>query len=73
MKDFTNYCLIEKEALIPIFLVLIHLELRLAVEWEVRNYPDPQRNPQECRGQPGKQSFLCDPDGVLSHKEGMYL
>ena len=57
--------------LISVFLILIHLDLRhaFAVQWEVKNFPNPQTDLQDC-GRRGKQSFVCDPDGVLSYSEG---
>jgi hypothetical protein len=36
-------------------------------QWGPENYPDPKRDTQLC-GRKGKQSNICDPDGILSYK-----
>ena len=53
-------------------LVLLCLDIQgaFSVQWQAKDFPDPQRDLQKC-GRNGKQSYVCDPDGVVSYKEGI--
>ena len=52
-------------------LVLLYLDVQdaFSVQRQAKDFPDPQRDLQKC-GRKGKQSYVCDPDGVVSYKEG---
>ena len=41
-------------------------------EWRYDTYPNPRKDLDQC-GRLGMRSWTCDPDGVISYKEGRYL
>ena len=55
-------------------IILASLLLGLAqsqlVEWEAEDYPNPMSEPEKC-GRPGTEmSKVCDPNGIISQKDG---
>ncbi len=62
--------LITESKLALLFLVLsAQLKVALPILWKAKDFPDPQRNLNSC-GRNGKQSYVCDPDGILTSREG---
>ena len=61
----------NKVVLVSIF-VLISLDVTISDTWEAKEFSNPKTDLQECRRK-GKQSFVCDPDGIITSKEGMYF
>ena len=41
----------------------------LKESWSLEEYPNPQTDVWEC-GRGGKKSWICDPNGILSPREG---
>ena len=60
---------VKENVIFLLTVYLMHLDFLHAVQWEVKTYPNPQTDLRDC-GRQGKQSFVCDPDGILSYSEG---
>ncbi len=52
-----------------IFWNVVVVQAQYSTGWAVENYPNPLIDVNKC-GRNGKQSYVCDPDGILTTKEG---
>ena len=59
----------NKLALVSV-LLLLYLEVTVSEIWEAKDFSNPKTDLQDC-GRRGKQSFVCDPDAIITSKEGM--
>ena len=66
---FTFSRLKNKLAFVLVFL-LLYLDVTASEIWEAKDFSNPKTDLQDC-GRKGKQSFVCDPDSIVTSKEGM--
>lgn len=51
-------------------LLLVGTSHCLMVEWEAQDYPNPMFDMEKCGRHIGRRSYVCDPNGIISVKDG---
>ena len=51
-------------------LFLVGVAQAQLIEWTVDDYPNPMVEPMKCGRPKGKMTKVCDPNGILSKKDG---